>query len=393
MNLDQYIGQSHLLGDKGPITKILNNHHKVSLVLYGPPGIGKTTLANIIASNFDCSIYNKNAATIKFDELREICKATDFSQTTFLILDEVHRLDKRAQNFLLPYLEADKLFIIGTTTENPFFALSAAMRSRLLLFNLKPISKEDLVHGLANFNHLKYPDQILDFSIYETIHAITSGDVRMSLNIVDFMLKNYEVDEIDASLIKELFVPSFVSDKNESNHYDLLSAFQKSIRGSDVNASLHYLARLLNSGDHVSLMRRLVVIAYEDIGLANPQAVDRTLNAILAFERVGMPEGKIPLAFAVTELALSPKCTTSYTGIKLAMDDLDKYGYDQIPSNLLDRQPHKTPYIKQEVAVSDNLPKNLHGNEYFIYQNSSKYEAALNQNYEARKDVVKNGKK
>ncbi len=392
MTLDQYIGQKHLIGPDGPISKMISNKNLTSLVLYGNPGIGKTTLANIMAMEFEYTVFNKNAATIKFDELREIANTTTFGDKTILILDEVHRLDKRAQNFLLPYLETESMYLIGTTTENPFFALNAALRSRVLLFNLKPISKDELMDGLAAFNHINYPNKQLDLSILRSIHSVTSGDVRMSLNIVSFLLKNYEVDEINITLIKELFVPSFVYDKSDSNHYDLLSAFQKSIRASDVNAALHYLARLLNSGDHNSLLRRLMVIAYEDIGLGNPQAVDRVINAVNAFERIGMPEGRIPLSVVVTDLCLSPKCTTAYSGLDLAMNDLDKYGYDTIPTHLLDKQPHKTPYDRNVVAKLDNLPKNLKGREYFIFQNSSKYERALNENYQKRKDNINHEK-
>lgn len=388
MTLDQYIGQSHLVNSNGPIYKLIKNKHMTSLVFYGHPGIGKTTLANIVAQEFDCSVFNKNAATIKFEELREIAKTTEFGDKTILILDEIHRLDKRAQNFLLPYLEANKLFIIGTTTENPFYALNAALRSRLLLFNLKPVSPDELVNGLSKINHLNNPDKIIDLSIIEVIHTLTSGDVRMSINIMNFLLKNYELEEISEQLIKELFVPGFVYDKSESNHYDLLSAFQKSIRGSDVNAAMHYLARLLNSGDHISLLRRLQIIAYEDVGLANPQAVDRTMNAILSFERVGLPEGRIPLAFSVCELCLSPKSTSAYSALNLAFKDLDKYGFDTIPSDIIDNQPHKTPYVREEVAKKDNLPKNLQGREYFSSNESSNYERALNENYLKRKRLV-----
>ncbi len=393
MNLDQYIGQSHLVSNNGPIIKMIENKYMTSLVLYGNPGIGKTTLANIIASSFECTIFKKNAATIKFEELKEIAKTTDFGDNTYLILDEIHRLDKRAQNFLLPFLEANKLFIIGTTTENPFYALNAALRSRLLLFNLKPISEEELIHGLSKINHLNYTDKMLSLDILKHIHKISSGDVRMSLNIMNFILKNYEIDEIDNKLLSDIFIPGFVYDKTESNHYDLLSAFQKSIRGSDINAAMHYLARLLKSGDHISLLRRLLIIAYEDIGLANPQAVDRTISAVKTFERVGLPEGRIPLAFSVSELCLSPKSTSAYTALNEAFNDLDKYGLDSIPSNIIDNQPHKTPYNREEVAISDNLPRNLKGHEYFQSNESSNYEKALNQNYLLRKEKVNARKK
>ncbi len=394
MKLIDFIGQKHLLGKQGPITKIIENKKMYSFIFYGPPGIGKTTLANIIIEQLDYPFFLRNGATIKLEELREIIKTSQLNGPPIILLDEVHRLDKRIQNFLLPYLENGQIFLIGTTTENPFFVLNAALRSRLLLFNFKPIFKDDLIDGLKKNNLLLFKNKILSSEILLTIYNISNGDVRMSLNIQNFILTNYTLDEISSKFLYELFEPNFIYDKNESNHYDLLSAFQKSIRASDVNASMHYLARLLRSGDISSLLRRLIVIAYEDIGLGNPNACSRTTIAVQAFEQVGLPAGELILAQVVVDLCLSPKSTSSYQALNMAKTDLTTSFVDQIPSYLLYNQPHKTLYDRNVVKYLDNLPNNLKGHEYFISQNSSTYERQLAINYKTHQDGVKNyGKK
>ncbi len=381
MTLEDYIGQKHLIGTNGPITKMINNNHFQSIILYGNPGIGKTTLANIIAKNLNLPIFNSNASDLSSKELKEISDSTIIHKKIVLIMDEIHRLDTRKQNFLLPYLEDEKIYIIGTTTENPYYSVNAALRSRLLLFKLHPIEKQDLIYGLYKINLDINQNKIFNQEIYETIYHISAGDVRMSTNILKFLLTNYELNEIDNNLIMNLFETNVVYDKTDTNHHDLLSAFQKTIRAGDVNAAIHYLARLLKVGDHGSLLRRLEVIAYEDIGLGNPNACMRTRLAIDGFKAVGMPEGRIILENTVIDLCLSPKSTSAHDAILMAFDDIDNNLIDAIPSNITYNQPEHDKYDRNKVKKLDNLPKNLKGRKYFISHESSTYERALNQNH------------
>lgn len=383
MNIEDYIGQTHLLGNNGPIKKLIDNNHLVSLIFYGNPGIGKTTLANIIADHLKLTRFNTNAATITLKELKQICETTRINNKIVIVMDEMHQLNKTGQNYLLPFLEKESVYLIGTTTENPYFAVNAALRSRLLLFNLKPISLDELTSGLI----AKFPGYTDE--IYKSIHAISGGDVRMSLNLMNFISTNYSIDEITPEFLNSLFENNLVYDSNESHHYDLLSALQKSIRASDVDASIYYLARLLKSGDYTALLRRLVVIAYEDVGLGNPQACDRVINAVEAFERLGMPEGRIPLSVCVVDLALSPKSTSAYNALDYALEDLEKLPIDSIPDHLLYNQPHKGVYDREAAKATDNLPKNVSGTRYFKSQDSSNYEKILNNTNELRKRGIK----
>lgn len=389
MILDDYIGQSHLLKNNGAIKKMIDNNYLQSLIFYGNPGIGKTTLANILADSLNMTRFNTNATNINLKELKEICCTATFYNSIVLVMDEIHQLNKTGQNFLLPFLEKKQVYLIGTTTENPYFSVNAALRSRLLLFNLKPIDQDELVYGLYKYNLKINGDIIFSQETYTTIYNISGGDVRMSFNILNFILNNYTPEEVTSDLLHTLFETNLVYDKTDSNHYDLLSAFQKSIRASDVDASLHYLARLLKSGDFNSLLRRLTVIAYEDIGLGNPQACDRVLNAIAAFEKLGMPEGRIPLSVCVVDLALSPKSTSAYVGLNSAFSDLDKLSINSIPDHLLYKQPHKTNYTPEIARHIDNLPLNIQGRRYFVSNESSQYEKLLSHNNEHRKKGVK----
>ena len=381
MKLVNYIGQKHLIGENGPVKKMIDNGHFQSVILYGNPGIGKTTLANIIAESLEIPSFNVNAATLSSAELKAVLEARKIHDKIIIIMDEVHRLDKTKQNYLLPFLETDKVYLIGTTTENPYYSVNAALRSRLLLFKLNQIEKNELVYGMYEQNLKLDRNKKFNQDILEEIYYIAAGDVRMAFNILKFLITNYEVDEVSTDLLHELFESNIVYDKTDTHHYDLLSAFQKSIRASDTNAALHYLARLLIVGDFESLTRRLLVIAYEDIGFGNPNACNRCVQAVTAFERVGMPEGQIILSNAVVDLCLSPKSTSAYVGIKKAFDDIRDGKGGSIPEHIMYKQPDHDKYDREKAKRMDNLPKGLKGKQYFKSNESSNYERALNENY------------
>lgn len=391
MTLEQYIGQEHLVGDGGPIKRIIDKQQPCSMILYGQPGIGKTSLANIIADSLGIVHFNLNAANMSIKELKEVIQLRKMHQKIIIIMDEIHRLDTIKQNYLLPFLEGDEVFLIGTTTENPLFAVNAALRSRLHLFNLESISMESLVSGLMKINKSKYPDSILKEDYCRQLADISGGDVRNATRMLDFLFTYYELDEINHELIAELFNNNIAYDSGNGEYYDLLSGLQKSIRASDVNAALHYAARCLKVGDEKSLLRRLVVTAYEDISVANPDAYMRTEIAAQSFVRVGMPQGHIIIANIVVDLALSPKTTSAYKAMNAAMADLEDKKIDQIPKHLLYNQPHKDEYTPEIAAHKDNLPRNLQGTEYFISQEAGKYERALEQNNKLHKEKVKRG--
>lgn len=389
MNLDSYIGQSHLVGEKMPIRRIIDHKDPTSMIFYGNPGIGKTTLAQIICDELNITYFKLNAATMKINELKEVISMQKMHSKIIIIMDEIHRLDNVKQNYLLPYLEKDNITLIGTTTENPYFAVNSALRSRLLLFQLKPISEAELKAGLRKINLNKYDNYITDNQVLSIIAKISSGDVRMATRILNFLVKYYDKEEINPQLVSETFENNISYDSTNGEYYDLLSALQKSIRASDVNAALHYGARALLVGDEKSLFRRLMVTAYEDISLANPESCARVEIAWQSFLRVGMPEGRIIVANVIIDLALSPKSPMAYKAFDQAFHDLETKKIDQVPDHLVYNQPHKTEYTPEKARIMDNLPNNLKGTKYYEPIDAGKYERALHMNYKIREANVK----
>lgn len=373
MELNNYLGQKHLIGENKPIYNMIKNKYFCSFVLYGNPGIGKTTLANLITTNLKVSSTTVNATSVTSEELKEIVKLSRMSDQFYIIIDEIHRLDTRKQNYLLPHLEKDNLFIIGTTTENPHYALNSALRSRMHLFQLLQVERDEIISGLKQIN------ATLNAEIYDTVYEISTGDVRKALSIFDYIINN-DIDITRGEILLQ-FSSSIIYDKNKDHHHDLISAFQKSIRASDVNASLFYLARLLISGDFIALKRRLLVITYEDIGLGNPALLARVKIAFDAFDVVGMPEGQLILANVVVDLCLSPKSMSTHDAILEAFEDAKKYANEPIPVHLISNQPHKTAYDKEKTKTSINIPYKLKDKKYYKPTDSSSYEIALAKNY------------
>lgn len=402
--LEEVVGQQHLVAPGKIIARMIAAKQLSSIILYGPPGIGKTSIASAIAGTTKYAFRTLNAATDTKKELQIVIEEAKMSGTVILLLDEIHRLDKPKQDFLLPHLENGRVILIGATTENPYIAINPAIRSRTQIFELIPLTPEEIhqalkraltdeTKGLGNYNV-----EITDGAMHTLTH-FSNGDVRSSLNALELAVKSTPENKDGKIIITEEIAGNclqrkvFAHDKNGDQHYDVISAFQKSIRGSDVDAALHYMARLIEAGELISLIRRLLVIAYEDIGLANPAGASRAVLAVQAAEKLGLPEARIPLANAVIELALSPKSNTAILSIDAALSDVRQGKSGNIPSHLQDahylgaqklgrgtnyQYPHNYPnhWVKQQY-----LPDTLKHTQYFHPDPTSKFEEALKEQY------------
>lgn len=403
--IEEVVGQQHLVGDGKIIARMVKAKQLTSMILYGPPGIGKTSIASAIAGSTKYAFRTLNAVTNNKKDMEIVAAEAKMSGKVILLLDEVHRLDKGKQDFLLPYLENGMITLIGATTSNPYHAINPAIRSRCQIFELKPLEPEDVQAAILraiNDQERGFGKLKVNLSDEALAHFATAsnGDVRSSLNALELaVLSSDEEDDgvihIDVKVAEEcLQKKSLAADKDGDGHYDVLSAFQKSIRGSDVDAALHYLGRLIEAGDLPSISRRLLVIAYEDVGLANPQAGARTLAAIETSERIGFPEARIPLANAVIELCLSPKSNSAVIAIHAAMEDIQKGISGEVPDHLRDAHykgakelgrgigylyPHdyETGWVGQQY-----LPNKLKNKQYYQPKKTGKFEQALANVYE-----------
>jgi putative ATPase len=403
--IEEVLGQDHLVGEGKIINRMVKAKQLSSMILYGPPGVGKTSIASAIAGSTKYAFRMLNAVTNNKKDMEIVAQEAKMSGKVILLLDEVHRLDKAKQDFLLPYLENGMITLIGATTSNPYHAINPAIRSRCQIFELKPLAPEDIIIALTRAlkdeerGLGKYSAVVSDEALLHLATA-ANGDVRSALNALELAVLSTEANEdgkiyIDLPTAEECMQrKSFSYDKDGDGHYDVLSAFQKSIRGSDVNAALHYLGRLIEAGDLPSIARRLLVIAYEDIGLASPQAGARTLAAIESAERLGFPEARIPLANAVIELCLSPKSNSAIKAIDAALDDIRKGAAGEVPAHLRDahykgaeklgrgidyKYPHdyENGWVKQQY-----LPDRLKNRRYYEPKFTGKFEQALATVYE-----------
>lgn len=404
-HIDHVIGQDHLLGEGKMIRRMIDAKHISSMILFGPPGTGKTSLAFAIAQSLQLPVRKLNAVIHRKKDLEIVVEEAKMIGHLVLILDEVHRLDKSRQDFLLPHLEENLFTLIGTTTSNPYHAINPAIRSRTHLFEIHSLDEHHINNAIERVLHDKddgYGGEKISLTDEAMFHFSTStnGDLRAVLNGLELAVTSTPENE-NGEIIITLDVAeqcmqkkSFSHDKGGDSHYDVLSAFQKSIRGSDVNAALHYLGRLIEAGDLESIGRRLIVIAYEDIGLANPQAGPRAIAAVEAAERLGLPEARIPLSVSVVELALSPKSNTAYKALDRALSDIRSRNTGDVPLHLKDshykgaaslgrgvdyKYPHNYDgsWVKQQY-----LPDEIIDSKYFTPNENGKFERALKQIYE-----------
>ena len=382
--LSDIVGQQHLIGENKILSNLVKNKHIFSMILYGKPGIGKTSIATAIVNELDSKYFFLNAVINNkkdFDDAIEEAKANN---GLIIIMDEIHRLNKDKQDLLLPYLENGLVTLIGLTTSNPYHKINPAIRSRCQIFELKELSDEDILLALKKgVTYLK--DIQIDEESLNYIVKLSSGDLRFAYNLLEVSYYSTSDKIITIEQIKRVnSKPVFFHDKNEDGHYDVLSAFQKSIRGSDVNASLHYLARLIEAEDLDSIYRRMSVIAYEDIGLANPSVGPKVDAAINACERLGLPEARIPLASVVIELALSPKSNSAISALDNALSDIRNGNTGNVPNHIKTnskdyKYPHNYPnaFVKQQY-----LPDKLKNRKYYQPKTTSKYEISLKSVYD-----------
>ena len=392
-SIDDIIGQEHLVGNNGPIRNFVNNKKIFSMILYGTPGIGKTSIACAIADSTDLKYRMLNAVVNNKKDIEIVIEEAKMYDGIILIMDEIHRLNKDKQDILLPHLESGLITLIGLTTSNPYHKINPAIRSRCQIFELKPLTLEEVINGLKkackceDLKEIKIKDDVITY-----IAKLSSGDLRSAYNLLEICYYSTSDKKITMDVVTKINnKPALFADKDETGHYDLLSALQKSIRGSDVNAALHYLARLLVIEDLDSIYRRLSVIAYEDIGLANPSIGPKVDAAINACERVGLPEARIPLAAIVCEMALSPKSNSAYMALNAAISDIESGNNYPIPENIrIDtttyKYPHDYPggYVKQQY-----LPDNLKNRKYYKAKHTSKYEKQLDEIYQKIEKINK----
>ncbi len=382
--VSEVIGQKHLLGKNKVLSNLISNKKLFSMILYGPPGTGKTTLAYAIINELGLPHGFLNAVINSKKDFDEMIYKAKENDNFVLIMDEIHRLNKDKQDLLLPYLENGIVTLIGMTTANPYHSINPAIRSRCQLFEFKPLTISDIKEGLnkslVKLDKIKITDEALDY-----IAALAGGDLRYAYNLLEVAYYATKDGKVDLEVIKAINnKPSLYIDKNDDGYYDVISAFQKSIRGSDVNASLHYLARLIAAEDLDIIFRRLSVIAYEDIGLANPSIGPHLQACIAACERVGLPEARIPLGEIVIEMALSPKSNSAIMAIDSALNDIYKGNVGKVPNHIKTtskdyKYPHsyKGSYVKQQY-----LPDELIDRKYYVPKESSKYEIAIKQIYD-----------
>ena len=406
-NIEEVVGQKHVIGPGTPLYNMLKKGHVPSMLLYGDPGIGKTSIAYAIAGTVGREFCGINATISGKQEIEEIVAKAELFEGIILFIDEIHRFNKAQQDYLLPSVEKGLITLIGATTENPFHAVNPAIRSRCgQIIQLKRLHKDDIVTLLKralsdNERGFGDVDISIDELLLEAIAQATNGDARSALNILEDVVHASEqrgktivvTEETIRECVKN---KGFIHDKNGDVYYSLLSAFQKSIRGSDVDAALHYLARLIEGGDLAAVCRRLSVIAYEDIGLANPMMGVKVMAAIEAVERLGLPEARIPLSVITIELCLSPKSNSAYKALDKAIEDVRNGRIGEIPDHLKDahyegakvlghgkgyKYPHDYPngWVHQQY-----FPNELVDTHYYVPKESGdeKYLAKVHQRLE-----------
>ena len=378
--INDIIGQQHLVGKNKIIYNMVNNKKLFSLILYGKPGIGKTSLANAIINELNFKYKNLNAVVNSKKDFDIVIEEAKMYNGIVLVLDEIHRLNKDKQDILLPYLESGLITLIGMTTSNPYHSINPAIRSRCQIFELNPLTIEDVKEGIKKATTSQFlPNIKIDNESIDYISKLSGGDLRYAYNLLEVAYYSTNDFIVNLEVLKKINnKPSFFHDKNEDGYYDVISAFQKSIRGSDVNAALYYLARLIEAEDLDIIFRRMSVIAYEDIGLANTSMGPKVDACINACNRLGLPEARIPLAVTVIELALSPKSNSAYSALDSALNVVSMGNSGNVPNHIKTNSedylyPHnyKGSWVKQQY-----LPDEIKDDKYYFPKNN-KYENML----------------
>ncbi len=400
-SLERVVGQKHILGASMPLENIIKSGDIPNMIFFGPSGTGKTTVANICAAASSKKLFKLNATTASLKDIREVAAATDGlegrTNGVLLYLDEIQNFNKKQQQSLLEYIENGSITLIASTTENPYFYIYNAILSRCTVFEFKPVEAEDIVDALKRATEIAgelFTKKIItDDDTLLQIANSAYGDVRKAITILEMCIKSSMTldDEVEISADTVVAITqksSFAFDRDGDSHYDVLSAFQKSIRGSDPDAAIHYLARLIEGGDLISICRRLLVISAEDIGLAYPNAVTVTKSCVDAAMQLGFPEARIPLAEAVIFLSTLPKSNSAICAIDEALADVRSGRAGDIPSYLKDghyggaeklgravgyKYPHsyQNSYVKQQY-----LPDNLCDKQYYKPGNNKMENAA-----------------
>lgn len=393
---DEVAGQAHLVGKNGVLRRLTDNGRIPNMIFYGPPGTGKTTVANIIASISGMQLHKLNATTASLADVKEVISTTDnmFSENgTLLYLDEIQYFNKKQQQSLLEFMENGKLTLIASTTENPYYYVYNALLSRSSVFEFKSVSAEDCVPSLKRalkiLNEDFATEKVASDNVLLAISRACGGDVRMSISLLENAYYISDTEITSESI--EALLPSVVGhfDRDGDVHYDLLSCLQKSIRGSDPDAAVFYLAKILASGDLLSACRRILVIANEDVGCAYPMAASLAYACTESAKAVGLPEAAIPLANIVVILATAPKSNSAYMAYHRAMDDIRAGLGNSVPKHLQSpnfegyKYPHDYP---NSYVVQDYLPKDLIGKRYYEFGSNKTEQAA-----KAYHEMIKSG--
>lgn len=386
-SFDEIAGQAHLVSEKGVIRRMLKSGRLTNMIFFGPPGTGKTTVANIIAKNSDMQLYRLNATTASLSDVKEVIAQSSsvFSSSgTLLYLDEIQYFNKKQQQSLLEYIEDGRVTLIASTTENPYFYIYDALLSRCSVFEFKRVASSDMIplmrRAIVALNEEASLDKDADDDALEFLASCSGGDVRHALTLLEGAYYASE-GKITKDTAKE-FIPTVSAgsfDRDGDVHYNLLSALQKSIRGSDPDAAVFYLAKLLEGGDIISACRRLQVIASEDIGLAYPQAASITYALCASARELGLPEARIPLANCAVMLATAPKSNTAYQAINSAIEDIHNGLGQNVPEHLKSplfkgyKYPHGYPndYVEQQY-----LPNDIKDKKYYSYGENKNEQAA-----------------
>ena len=392
-SLEDVVGQNHILGKDGLLRRIIQSGHIPNMIFYGPSGVGKTTVAGIIAKNTNRRLYRLNATTASLQDIKEIAGELHTllaPEGALLYLDEIQYFNKKQQQSLLEFIEDGSITLIASTTENPYFYIYNAILSRSTVFEFKPVEPE-AAEAAVQRAFAQEPKIAVQDGVVSLIAHSCGGDVRKAINAVELLINGAKAQTVfleDAKLVAQRSNARY--DRDGDNHYDLLSAFQKSVRGSDPDAAIHYLGRILEGGDLISASRRLLVMASEDVGLAYPQAAAIVKACVDTAFQLGLPEARIPLAQAALLLATAPKSNSACVAIDAALADIRQKNYGDVPDHLKDchysgaakmgrgltyQYPHDFPhsYVPQQY-----LPDVLVGRQYYQYGNNKNEQAAKN---------------